>query len=736
MKVLILLVLLIPCLSFSQNATDVPTQLPKKKPIKAATKQAQVLPDATPTSTKANESKVTESGPAAKKTGSHVPIDSSQALRLNYGYPKWNKSPTQIDTGSILMREGQGGRLVQIHLEETAPDSSLFSGLFSVNWTNLEAVQPEFYIPPQELLTTTKGLKQLNEMIARNELKRHPFILRKTRTGQVLEIYDTGEQAKIAIQAFRDEQQAIEFQNKKLVSQQDADVANLAADAKQREIEARALAERTRLEQIEAQKAADRLRHDESLSKAQREANKKKAVDSAAQALGFYQKGQYLEARAKFEEAIDLDPENRAYLYQYGVTLYKLEDFTHAVVVLKAAEGPSVNQNEKQYYLGLSYYRLKQNETAFAAFQKVIDAKDPQLAGSALFYQGLMRMDEKKYNEARGIFQKILDTSSDATLDQRAENNIEQIIRLQQFENEKAKKWTFNGTLGEMYDSNVTLASTSSQDQGTATNVDGYRTLLQGSAKYRPVYETDKEFAAQLDILDMYSVDNRLAFSQTLRNSDPFVATLTLPYTHKGLLLGKGHKFDIIPGYESTWMSVENNTNKEILNSYLLNILNTVVMNDSWFANFNLESRKDNSELSSSTGLNDSSAIKIKFTWGNLLMLNKEKGQIALINSAYTLNQAQGANTTFNRFDLSGTYVTPCPAGISCNATLSYFMLAYPQNSSGRIDNSYTLAAGGSHKVAENLTGGFTANYNINNSNVDANQYKKWTAMLTLSYSH
>jgi hypothetical protein len=236
-----------------------------------------------------------------------------------------------------------------------------------------------------------------------------------------------------------------------------------------------------------------------------------------------------------------------------------------------------------------------------------------------------------------------------------------------------------------------------------------------------------------LDAMTMFTLTKSLAIDQDLRNADPTILTFTVPWTYKGVLLGRGYKLDIAPGYESIYMSVENNENKEIIGSILLNVSNLLVMNETVFSNFNAEIRKDQSNLASSTGDNDSSAIKVKLINTNTIFVNSEKTQIVQTETALTMNQAQGLNTSYNRVDLGLTYVRPVMWDTVANAKLGFFYLNYPQNPNERTDTSWTLSAGASKKLSELYTVGGITSYNINSSSVDANQYKKWSAMVTLS---
>ena len=674
------------------------------------------------------------------KKNVRVPIAAAKNLRLTYGYPPWNKDPQKIDTATIILREGQTGRIVQINLEETAPDSSVFSGLYSLSWKNVEALAPEFYIPPQELLSDKVGMNKITTMIKNGELRRKAFILRKFKNNlQVVELYDTKDQAKLAMKAFRAEEELTDLRNRPLIADSAMDAGVLAEQVEEHKRAALSLIERARMQQIEAQKAAEAVRKFELLSTIEKRKRQALGADMAKEALAAYQSGNIPEAINKFEKAIELDPENKSFYFQYGISLYKAELFNRSLVMFDLADESSsdfkgrVDAIEIQYYVGLDTYRLKLFKDAASAFEKVVAAKHQQLSASAQFYIGVCYFEQQDYKNAQERFQAVLDSASDPKLDARAEQYIEQILRIQQFEKERSHKWNLTGTIGFMSDSNVIFASDTTI-QNTPTNSAGERLLTVGSLRYRPLYEAKREFAAQLDVTNMYTTDSSFQYSQTLRNTDPFLVDLTLPYTIKGVFQGKGFKLDIVPGYETLYMSVENNTEKSILTSYLLNGLSTLVMSEDWFANYNLELRQDNASLTQSTGDDDQSAIKVKFTNSNLFFLNKEKNKILSAEAAYTHNNAVGKNSIYDRLDLGLGYVGSTFWSMMYNTKLSYYLLNYSANANARLDKDYTLSAGLNKKINENISSSVSANYNINSSNVDSYQYKKWMVLLTMTY--
>lgn len=694
-------------------------------------------PTEPPATAPADESIADDDTPETISQKRGASVDSNSAIRLNYGRADWNRNPEAVDSATVYLREGATGRLVQIEVEETAPSSAIFSGLYSINWRNIEALKVEFYTPPQGLLGTLVGRQKITKMIDSKELRRLPFVLRKDpKTGlQNIELFDSADQARLAYKAFQSEQELLlAMKNKVAERDQTVDTAKLAMEKAELEEAARNMAERVRMSQLETQRLAGLVTAFGVLPQKERDRRKAEAQKAADQAQIDFRANRFAEAKAGYDKAIELDPTNRGYYYFYGITLYRLGEFNRALVYLDLSYGPMVKPAERDYYRALCYYSIKDSTSALAAFDNVIKSKD-DLAGSAYFYKGVVHYERKNWADARSSFQAVLDNSKDAALDQQAETYIEYILRIQQVEAERAKHWTLSGTLGLMYDDNVLSTSDTDRDRGTATNLPAYRALLQGTARYRAIYEETRELAVQLDAMTMTSVGEDLQATQTLANADPTVVGVTVPWTHKGTFRGKGHKFDFIPGYEITNMSVENNEWKTINSSLLMNFQNLFVMSETWFTNLNVDLRYDTSLLQSSTGDNDATALKSKLTWSNINFPFSDKKQIVMSDLAYTMNSALGKNTVFNRVDMGLGYVRPAFYDMTFVSKLSYFILTYPENATGRVDNSYTLMLGLSRPVGAKLNAGLTGLYNINSSNVAANQYKKTTILLTLGYS-
>ena len=677
---------------------------------------------------------------APAKRRSRISMSTGGAVRINYGQPRWNQSAQEIDTATVIMREASSGRILQINLSETAPDSSLFSGLYSINYQNMEKLETEFYIPSQEVLAQKDGLLKVTQKIQAHELARNPFIMRRLPNGeQSIEIFDTKEQARAAMKAYQAEQ-IVMLQNQKPVkfpSDQDLDAEKEARERKEREDAARAVSERARMEQIEAARLADLIAKQNAMTENEKKAKREKASGLANEGLAFFKSEDFTTARGKFEEAVNLDPDNHYFYYQFGVSLYKTGDFNRALVFLALPPSKDVNLVERNYFVALTHLKLKENDAALKSFDDVIASKDASMGPSAQFYKGVIFYDSEKYDEAQAAFQAVLDSSNDSKLDERAEAYIEQILRARQADEERKRRWSISAAIGEMYDSNVLLSSNSQRDAGTALDAAGWRTLISGSARYRATYTETAEFAAQLDAVTLYTLDKTFKSEQSLRNADPTVVTLTLPYTVKGVLFDRAHKLDIIPGYETTIMSIENNETKPIILSPMLTFANLLVMNEGWYNNLNFEIRDDISKLDSSINDNDATALRFKLGTTNLVYMNDKKDRVLIPEGSIAMNQAKGRNASYERLDLGVGYLLPVMKDTTANFKLAYFFLQYPEKvPATRTDNSYTLTAGLSRRLSEIWNAGILGSYNVNASNEDANTYNKFTALLTLSAAY
>jgi hypothetical protein len=735
-------VLTLTAVSGARSEQQRPAQLPARPSGTTATQAPQrMTPESKPEP---------RSGSLSKRS----PIIRSQEnLRIVFRAPEWNRDPKAIETGFAVMRDRETNRLIQLELVESSPDSSVFAGLYSIRQRDRDAFQAEIYIPDLPLASDSSEAKSFLAGINSGQTQRRPVILRRGNDGsQNLEIFTNPSMARAALAQWVQQQKqlaetAAAAANAAAAARQmptsgaaeivSAEQSEEAAELRRQELErqriAASLAARIQLEQAESRKLELMVQQFRQLSTDQQKAQSEQARALAAQGLSAYQSSQFAQARDLFDRAITLDPTNRTFAYQFAVALYRLDDFNRSLVYLGFSDIERVNPVERQYFIGLNHYRLRDFATADAEFAKAEAMGDPEISPGASFYRGLSALEMSRWDEARDAFQKVLDTSKDPTLDERAESLLEQALRLKQEDEERKRRWRFSGTMGVQYDSNITQSSNSARDQGLATNIAGYRALLAGSARFRPVYSSQLEWAVQLDLMNMSSVTTSFASEQSLKNADPTVATVSFPLTYKGSAQGKGLKSDLIPSAETVVMSVEDNTSKVILNSFALASNNLVVMSENWYPSLNIEVRLDQSQLNSSVGDDDSTAVKSRLFLNNLFMLGEGKSMILTADAGLTLNSARGRNSSFTRSDLSIGLIQQWFGDLSTVAKLGAYYVDYSSRSPNRTDQNVNLTLVGSKPWSETLSLSMTLTGTLNDSSVESNDYNKYTALFGLT---
>lgn len=659
-------------------------------------------------------------------------------MSITYGSPSWNVDSTKIDSAYLILRDKTSGRIVQINLEETEPDSSKFMGHFSVNLGESDKIMPEVFVPPSDIRKGDKDNRKLYELIQNNKLPRKPVIFTKNERGQGnLDVYDTREQAEAALKAYQAEVALAKPSPHNGAKPLASEKASLMAKQMERQMELNRLAaeaakresERVRLEQIERQKAEERLRQAKAATEKERAERKARAQAVADEAMALFNQGKFAESEAKFKMAVELDPENKSYYFKYGVALYRLEKYNEALVILNLADVDPHIQNEKNYFMGLTHYRLKELPAALSRFSSVAATSDPVMAPSSEFYKGVILFVQEKYEPAKAAFEKVIDTSKDPALDQQAEDYIENIAAAQALAKLRENKFTFTGTVGAMYDSNVLLAPDNESSQGSTTNIADFRLLTIGDLEYRPVLTDKQELFVKLNASLINSAQDKAAAA------DPYVYNLSLPYSYKGFWGQKAMKTTIKPGYETLFMAEGGSSTKGmVFNSYFIAAESTLIMNPKWFANYSLEYRRDDSRMSSSNGPEDADANKYSLKTNQTFFLDKARKRAVIGSAGYVLNSAAGDNKKYNRYEGGATYVRPIKWNATWSLGLSVYKLTYPDESNNRRDFNLSLSSGVSKPIKENLIWGLNASYTKNDSNVNEQEYSKYTIFSTLTY--
>lgn len=662
-------------------------------------------------------------------------IERAKPLRLEYSSKAWNKDPNSADSSNIIFRDSNSGKLAKIELVETDNDSSVFVGFYAITWETSGEIVPEIFLIPKKMSSSAEQLKNIENLIKDGTLLRKPYFVRIDRNSQSIRVFDNSAQAIQAYEEFRKtptgkpvvDPAALEAQRKAAMKAEEARLADLA---RRQELE------RKRLEELELRRKEELKRQAELMDAAEKARRQAKAKQLAAEAMNLYRAENFVESEKKFAEATELDPNNNAFYYQYGVVLYKNEKFQKSLVVLDNAKGNGVNAGELLYFKGLNHMKLKEFDTAKKEFEIVKSKNDKNISPTAAFLAGVIDFQREKYEDAKKNFEWVLDNSEDPKMDQQCDSYIEQIANIMAFEAERRKRFLFTFNFGLMFDSNILAVSNSQIDAGTATGLEGYRWMYGGSAEYRMVYGPTHEFSAILNASDMYSQDKNFKAEASFQNTDPLSMSLSTPYKYKGMIGTKPYQLGLTPSYETISMNADATGPRElIIASTVMKIDQTFVMNDNWFSALNLEHRNDSSKIEVSSTDDDSSATKSTLMTTNTFFQDQKKTVAWIAELGGSSNNAKGVNQRYSRYDLGVTYMFPVFKDAAMTAKLGYYNANYSEHTSGRTDRNTALSVSYSQPLTESLRLAISANYSTNASTQSSSDYKKYTLMTMLSWN-
>lgn len=661
------------------------------------------------------------------KKKSRPPIDPNRIVDIKYGNSSWNTDSSKVDVATLILRDATSKKIVLINLFETGPDESIFRGRFSVSWGSANNLIPEVYIPEQSELKNRKTKALLLEKIKNKEIKRKPFILTRGERGQqVIDVFDTPDQARLAYKNYR---QQIRLKKQAEIPEEVISKASLEMAEKMRKEKEEQLrkqkalsaeAERIRIKQLEDKKREEKIAAQKKLAAAEKSRRKKLAAQLAAEGVQLFRENNFLEAEKKFEEAVDLDPENKSYYYSYAITIYRNEkDYNKAIVIFGAVEDPRVNQIEKNFYLGMSHFRINDYENAGKYFKKVKIKKQEPYSSSSAFYEGLSFFAEKKWDPAKKSFQWVLDNSKDPKLDEKAEEYIEKITKIQFYENNKTKQHILSAGGGLQYDSNVLL---NSEDPSSATpsGAGDFRATALASYEYRPVFSDSKEWSVKTSFVTIYSADSANSVA------DPTVLSISSPFIMKGKWKEKSYKSEIKTFFDSVYMDTESSGTREgILDTYGIYWKNTLIHRPDYFSSYNLKLGQNVSYNTS--GTTNSDGLQTDLEYNNTWFLNKKKNKALIQESKLTNYNAVGVDEKYYRLTLGLSYLKPVNwQNLTTITKIAIYYSDYPDHSTERSDTNISLSYTASKKLTDtwNLVG--IGSYTTNQSSDDTRSYSKF----------
>lgn len=483
------------------------------------------------------------------------------------------------------------------------------------------------------------------------------------------------------------------------------------------------LAESKRREELEKRAQA--------LSEQERKNRQLKAQGLAADAMAAYQSKDYAKATAIFKEAIEMDPTNNKYYFQYGVSLFQEEEYQKSLVALSMAEDGDFSRVDKNYFIGMNYYRMNEPESALKYFVEVREENDETLSATAAYYAGLLQYNSSRFADAKDSFGYVLDRSKDPRMDDTAESYIEKIDAIEEFNAKFKEKWAYDLYAGAMYDSNVLNIAAAN----APTDLAGLRFMYGASLERRLIYDYFTEWSVVGSISDMYSTSTGFEAKEDLQNADPMVYGIKSPFKWKTSLFNKSYSLTVTPGFESIMMNVDGEGARENTNnSTYLTLSNTYFHTEKWVANYDLDIRNDISNIESAE-VDDQSALKTSLGTTQILIGDLKSGKTYIGDVFYINNAAKGDNQKYNRINLGLTYAQNFYWETQGAARLDFGTADYPDSSTGRKDTNYGLTFSASKPLTKQWNTSVSLGWSDNTSNVEAFKYNKITVSNMYTYS-
>ncbi len=673
-------------------------------------------------------------------------IKNSKPFSVFYSKVSWNQKSNEIDQGYLYLRDRNTGDLIEVFLTETEPDSGLFSVEYPVGTIKQSEIEAEVYSAPQAMLQSDRRLEIMNNLIRDKTIKRKPFLMRLLRQkGYVIDVFDDRE---AAIQAYNHYKKQLGLTADVTESASIVEVANQEKAVTKKVIDTSTLqslflANETNLESINAKnkemrevlKDVEEKRRNgvkenaKAWSKSTAEKNKNQAFELIKTGVETLKNQKFDDSMNSFYKASDLAPDNEDIYEQYGVSLFRDKKFNQAIVVLELSKPSKERQVEKDFYLAMSYFQLKDYALAVEYFNKVIETKDSSFAATSAFYKGSSLIEMGQYEESKLAFQYVLDNSKDPKMDERAEKFIEYASDRKKLDDKRSNWFFIDGVFGLMYDSNIILANDQVREQGGATGAEGVRLLAQTSTRLRPYYSDTDEVSVMINLMTLKSFGTDFGSNPIGETADPTVIGFDVPWTHRGTLGQKGYFFDLTPGYETILMDLDGTGNATITNSIKLNFNNTLVINKNWIAKGDWSFSSNDSNILGDEESADSISGGLRLS--SIFILNKDLERYLIPDFSYRINDAKAALYAFNRVDLGVTYITSILDQWMWNSRFGFYLANYENT---RTDNNYTFSTGVSKRINSHCNWNLMGSYIINDSTT--NQYNKFNIISNISFSY
>jgi Tfp pilus assembly protein PilF len=493
------------------------------------------------------------------------------------------------------------------------------------------------------------------------------------------------------------------------------------------------LQETTQLSMEEAQtkKRMALLELQQKMSEDQKRKKKAEALAIVVKADSLFSKNNFKEAEILYSQATELDPESEAYYYRYGISLFKVGNYNKSLATFSLADVDPDTAAEKDYYMGLNYLKLKDNEKALKKFIEVRDENIPAVSPGAAFYAANIQIQQQKFADARKSAEFVLDNSKDPKLDRQAEELLEQIDKLENYYESKKEKYRLSAFTGLIYDSNVLNTA----ENNVSTDVKAWR-LNYGVSALAILHRTmTSDLAAKLAFSDYYSVDSKLQNDATLQATDVMDVGITIPYHQELTISKKAMSLEVVPGYKNISMSSTTGSREVVTRTAEMSTTLSAPIKPDLLMSGKLDLGSDQSLLSTSVGDDDASATRYGLTVSPIQLLDMKGEKILIGEFAFLTNNANGKNLKYTKYGLAATYTFPTYYKGNGSLRADYAIQDYAEASTPRKDTNISLTSVYSKDLSKQWNMALTAQATTANSDVETYKYNKFLVSGLFTYT-
>ncbi|MDA2937814.1 tetratricopeptide repeat protein [Acidobacteria bacterium AH-259-A15] len=168
----------------------------------------------------------------------------------------------------------------------------------------------------------------------------------------------------------------------------------------------------------------------------------------AKEGLGFYKTGNYPEAEAHLEQAVENNPQDKPSLYCLGISQYRLEKFAKSKETLLKLIEVDPNFLQSHYWLANNYVRTQDPENAKEEFQQSLSLNDAY--GPSYYALGVLSLRENDIQQALDYFERAYDLEGDSTTGNTRTEALRRLIEIHQRLGNKQKAGTYAEKLREL----------------------------------------------------------------------------------------------------------------------------------------------------------------------------------------------------------------------------------------------------------------------------------------------